>query len=108
GLSETEVRKIANWLNQSFYKPLVFMDRPSRIYYAMYDGSMELLHNGIENGYVQLEMKCDSPYSYKPVVTTPHYEYTSGISNTVTIKNTGDVEVQPIVTITKIGNGNVK
>lgn len=58
------LRKIARWLFQPYYKPLILDSNPNRIFYVMIEGSSSLFHNGAKEGYVELTMRGDSPYSY--------------------------------------------
>ena len=58
------LRKLARWFFQPHYKPLVFSSNPNRVFYAMFEGDSQLFHNGLNEGYIELEIRCDSPYSY--------------------------------------------
>lgn len=64
-------RQVARWLFQDYYKPLYFESNPNRIFYAIIEGSSELIHNGVTdyNGahaYITVNVRCDSPYAYTP------------------------------------------
>ncbi|MFJ7648596.1 distal tail protein Dit [Lysinibacillus sp. NPDC097279] len=63
-VNEHDLRKIARWLFQPYYKPLVFDHNPNRVMYALVEGDSRLIHNGLKQGYVELAIRCDSPYSY--------------------------------------------
>jgi phage-related protein len=69
-----KIRKVARWLDQDYYKPFYTTDNPNRIFYCMLHSSSTLLHNGLKEGYVELEMRCDSPYSYSPQYWSEWYE----------------------------------
>lgn len=58
------LRRLARWLFQPYYKPLVFDSNPNRVFYAMFEGDSQLFHNGLNEGYIELNIRCDSPYSY--------------------------------------------
>lgn len=58
------LRRIARWLFQPYYKPLIFDANPNRVFYAIVEGDSKLFHNGAKEGYVELNIRCDSPYSY--------------------------------------------
>ncbi|OXS74299.1 hypothetical protein B1B04_09235 [Lysinibacillus sp. KCTC 33748] len=58
------LRKLARWFFQPHYKPLVFDSNPNRVFYAMFEGDSQLFHNGLNEGYIELNIRCDSPYSY--------------------------------------------
>jgi phage-related protein len=108
GLSEENRRKVARWLNQPFYKELYFSEQPDRRFYAMYVGSPSLLHNGIEEGYVQLEMRCDTSHSYSPVYISDIYDLSDNVDSTeITFTNNGDLDCEPVLYISKVGNGDI-
>lgn len=92
------LRQIARWLNQDYYKPFFFNDNPDRIAYAMVDGSSSLYHNGMREGYVTLNIKCNSPYTYSPLQT---HELSTSESDSYQIFNEGDLSVKPVIWITK-------
>lgn len=70
--SKSKMRKISRWLFKNYYKPLIFETNPNRIFYAIIEGDSVFKHNGIDDGYVELNVRCDSPYTY-----TPEYELTN-------------------------------
>jgi|SRR6185312_10207169 len=80
------LRSIARWLFQPYYKPLVFDSNPSRIFYAIVEGNSSLFHNGIKEGYVELNIRCDSPYGYSPEYTENNIEFRDD-DNSVEISN---------------------
>lgn len=69
-----KIRQVARWLDQDYYKPFFTTDNPERIFYCMLHSSSSLIHNGAKEGYVEVEMRCDSPYSYSPQYITEWYE----------------------------------
>lgn len=66
GYDNQRIREIARWLNQDYYKPFYTLENPDRIFYCMLEGDSSLFHNGIQQGYITLTMRCDSPFSYTP------------------------------------------
>lgn len=61
--TEDKRRRVARWLFKNYYKPLVFDSDPNRYFQAILEGSSELIHNGAE-GYIEVNVRCDSPYGY--------------------------------------------
>ena len=61
--TEEKRRRVARWLFQDYYKPLVFDSDPNRYFKAILEGSSEFVHNGQE-GYIEINIRCDSPYGY--------------------------------------------
>ncbi|MFC8688147.1 phage tail domain-containing protein [Brevibacillus porteri] len=69
-----KIRQVARWLDQDYYKPFFTTDNPDRIFYCMLHSSSTLIHNGAKEGYVEIEMRCDSPYSYSPQYLSEWFE----------------------------------
>ncbi|MEX0595456.1 MAG: distal tail protein Dit, partial [Candidatus Paceibacterota bacterium] len=65
--AEINLRKIARWLDKSYYKPFYFKDKPDQIFYCMPTETPSMAHSGIKKGFISLTMRCNSPYSYSPV-----------------------------------------
>jgi predicted phage tail component-like protein len=101
-----KLRAIARWLTTSYYKPLQFSDNLDRVYYALLTSDSHLIHTG-SNGYITVNFRCDSPYSYSPVIESPVYDLSSNPANGTTIQfnNTGDLSVLPEMWIDKVGFG---
>ena len=101
---DNKIREIARWLgNQEYYQPLYFDTNIDRIFYCMYVGEATLFHNGLKEGYVELEMRCDSPYSYSPVYASEVYSSPAQII----FENKGDVSIYPEISIIKNGDGDL-
>ena len=73
--AEDTLRRIARWFFQPYYKPLVFDSNPNRVFYAMFEGESTLFHNGMKEGYIELDIRCDSPYAYSHETTIEDVEY---------------------------------
>ncbi|WP_348537792.1 phage tail protein, partial [Paenibacillus sp. LBL] len=72
---EQRIREVARWLDQDYYKPFYTSDNPERIFYCLLNSDSNLLHNGLKQGYITLEMRCDSPFSYSPEYVSKVYEW---------------------------------
>lgn len=103
---DKKIREIARWLTQDYYKPLWFSENPDRWFYCVSIEDATLVHNGLKQGYVKLKMRCDSPYSYTPVMTSPIYDFSTG-TGVIDFVNDGDTILKPEIWIQKIGNGDV-
>lgn len=65
--NEQKIREIVRWLlGHEYYQPLIFSNDPERIYYCLVIDEPILLHNGLSEGFVNLNFRCDSPYIYSP------------------------------------------
>ncbi|KOS61417.1 phage tail family protein [Lysinibacillus agricola] len=63
-VEDKDIRKITRWLFQPYYKPLVLESNPNRVFNALVEGDSKLLHNGLKQGHVEFNIRCDSPYTY--------------------------------------------
>jgi phage-related protein len=106
---ENKIREVARWLNQSYYQPFYTTDNTNRIFYCILNSSSNLLHNGLKQGYVTIEMRCDSPYSYSSQYLSKVYDFSANNPSGTRIDfiNHGDVVCKPEMWITKIGNGDI-
>ncbi|MEY9092381.1 phage tail domain-containing protein [Paenibacillus sp. RC84] len=75
GYDEEHLRKVARWLNVDYYKPFYTEANPEHIYYCMPVSGSQLFHNGGNQGYIRLTMRCDGPYAYSPKYTSRLYEW---------------------------------
>lgn len=77
--SETDnidyLRSVTRWLFQDQYKPLIFNSNPNRVFYAIIEGESNLFHNGAKDGYVEVNVRCNSPYSYTPEYIMNNIEF---------------------------------
>lgn len=105
--NDSLISEIVQWLDVDYYKPLSFSENMDRIYYAMPIDDITLIHNGLKQGYVTLNIRCDSPYSYSPEISTPYYDVSNG-DKIIEINNLGNKHLKPEIFITKIGNGDLK
>lgn len=82
-----KIREVTRWLTeQDYYQELYFTNDigrdPERIFYALFVDDPVLVHNGIREGYVNLTVRCDSPYSYSPMFTSRLYKWDQHKYNT--------------------------
>jgi phage-related protein len=105
---DTLIRDVARWLSPDYYKPLWFVENPSRIFYCMSVDEPKLIHNGLKQGYITLQMRCDSPYTYSPVLTKGWLNFsTITAPTTFEFVNDGDIALYPEMWIRKVGNGDI-
>lgn len=109
GFTDEMAREVGRWVSTKYYAPLVFNERPNRIIYCMYQGDTKLIHNGCQQGYVTLNMKCDAPWYYSNVIESQIYDFSSNVleGSDLTYINNGDLPIKPIIQIEKIGNGDI-
>lgn len=73
-----KISEVAEWLTSpEYYQELYFSNDigvdPERIFYAMFIEDSTLVHNCLKQGYIKLSVRCDSLYSYSPIMTSREY-----------------------------------
>lgn len=106
GWTDESLRKVKRWLKKSYYSKLRFSENPERLYYGVFVGEPKLVHNGVNQGYFTWYFRCDSPYAYSPIYIN-HYDFSKNDINYFEFNNLGDIEVSPIIEITKINKGKI-
>lgn len=105
------IRNVARWLGgQTFYKPLWFAEHPDRIFYCILSDDSNLVHNGLQQGYVTLTMRCDSPYSYSPLFTDSEIDLSTNTASGTVIQftNRGDIICKPEISIKVVTAGDIR
>lgn len=105
GYTDEDIDAIIRWLFVDYYKPLYFEGREDRVYMAMPVDSASIVHNGINEGYFTVSMRCDSSNVYSPVVITPLETVTT--SKTISVEVDSHYDVYPEISFKKIGAGTV-
>lgn len=102
------LKKVKHWLNQDYYKPLMFSSDPERIYYAMCIDDTTIFDTGFDQGYIDLTMRCDSPYAYTPFYSTNDLDFSINPKGRLYgFYNRGDYDCNPEIWIKKVGDGDV-
>jgi phage-related protein len=103
--TDEDIDSIIRWLFVDYYRPLFFEGKEDKIYMAMPIDDPKIVHNGLNEGYFTLMMRCDSSNLYSPTVTT---ELETIIDNkTITIFNDGHYDIYPEISFIKNGAGNI-
>lgn len=100
------IDEIVRWLDVDFYEPLFFEGNINRVFYAMPINTIDQVHNGLKEGYVNLTIRCMDAYSYSQNISTGVIEVTD--EKSVEINNYGHKEMKPEIWLTKIGDGDIK
>lgn len=106
GFTDDQIKEVSMLLVKDDYKPLFFTDNPDRIFYCMPIDSITMSHNGFGEGYLTVKMRCNTAYSFAPVIASDIFDTSTSGSTTITIANNGHVTINPEIWITKVGNGN--
>ena len=98
------LRAIARWLFKDYYKPMYFESSPDKIYYVIFEGTSTLFHNGVKDGYITLNCRCNSPFLFSQEKTE-----TFSVNGTTNFMffNEGDLTMRPKLKITCRSAGNV-
>lgn len=106
--TEQKIDEIIMWLFQDRYRPLFFEDKPNRVFQCMPIDDSAIVHNGLKEGYVIVNMRCKSSKIESPVNITPTHDLSNNLSKyQIKIKNEGHVEIYPEISITKVGDGHI-
>ena len=101
------IDNVINWLFVDYYKPLYFEGAENKIFYCMPVDDSSIIHNGLNQGYIQLQMRCDSSYVYSPVFLSEKYDLSNGQTKIIELYNRGHTIIYPEISIEKIEDGNV-
>ena len=104
-----QIRRINRWLNVDFYKEFYFMDFPQYRFFAMPILDSFITHNGMNQGYMELQMRTNDAYAYSQEYLSENYDLTwnSPDGTLITIENNGDVPLEIEMWIKKYGDGNI-
>lgn len=105
--TDKDLDDIIRWLFSDYYKPLYFEGREDRIFYCMPDGDSLLTHNGLNEGYITITMRCNSSNLYSPISFTPLHTIIDNSTKTIDIYNNGHYTIYPEISIEKIDDGKV-
>lgn len=105
--SDKNLNDIVRWLFADYYKPLYFLGREDRVFYCMPVGDSRIIHNGLNEGYFTVTMRCNSPFVYSPFVVSEEYDLSDGNNKTIELFNDGYKDLYPEISISKIEDGTV-
>jgi len=101
-------REVASWLDNGAFAEFYTADQEDKRFFLLYEGGIDLTTNGSQEGYVEVQFRHISPYTYSPV--QHRFNDFSAISSPAafTFDNKGDAELYPqSLTIRKFGAGNL-
>ena len=104
------VRNTIQWLFKDYYCPLYFSENPTKIFYAVVTDDIKQFTNGMQEGYVTLNFRCNTFHAYSPVYLSDVYDLDTNTSSGTIIDftNNGDVSLYPEILLTKtIEDGNI-
>lgn len=103
--TDSKIDSIIKWLFVDQYKPLYFEGKENRIYMCLPIGDPQIVHNGLNQGYFTIHMRCDSSSIYSQSQTTDLTTVTT--SATITINSDSHKDIFPEISIKKSGIGTI-
>lgn len=91
-------RELARWLDTDNYEEFYSVDDITKKYYCQYVSGIDLNYTGSLQGYIEVEMRCDSPWAYSPIYTQ-QYDFSVNSMNEFSFINEGDDYCQPEIQI---------
>ncbi|MCE5220060.1 MAG: hypothetical protein LLF98_02030 [Clostridium sp.] len=110
--TNSSLDEVKDWLCQSYYKPLQFSENLDRIYYAMITESSDIVHNGLNQGYLKLTFETNAYHGFSPVYQSPLYNLDNNTADGTIIelinKGSKDLLLYPEISLVKtIEDGDV-
>jgi phage-related protein len=100
-------REVARWLDTNTYELFYSYDDKNKLYYCQYIGGIDLNDTGSMQGYIEVQMRCDSPYAYSPFYETVIYDYGSGNTGIYEFYNYSDETIKPEIEISIYQDGDI-
>ncbi len=100
---EDLMKEVVQTFNVDYYKPLWFQDVEDSIFYCMYDGDARLIHNGLQQGYIEIQLRCNDICAYSREKTSIHEDSFDSIS----FRNRGNLPIYPTIKFIKDGQGDI-
>lgn len=72
--NEKLINDVIRWLDVDTYQPLFFEGNLDKVFYALPTDGINKIHNGLKEGYLTLNMRCNSGKTYSHIISTPMYE----------------------------------
>lgn len=72
--NERLIHEVTMWLNVNTYQPLFFNEDIDRVFYVLPVEGIEKVHNGLKEGYLILNMRCNSSKSYSHRQITKEFD----------------------------------
>lgn len=73
GWDDRKISRVIRWLNVDTYQPLYFSADVDKVFYVIPVDGVDKLHNGLKEGYLDLNMRCNSSKTYSHEIMTPTY-----------------------------------
>jgi len=105
---DDKLRATARWLCQDYYKEMSFSDNPDIKYYTIANSTVDLVHNSLKQGYLNINFRNIDNYKYSSTFLSPIYDFSvNNLTTVIQFINNGDVDCKPMLSLQKVGNGNI-
>jgi phage-related protein len=98
------IDEIIRWLDKDYYQPLYFSSNKDRIFYAMSTDTIDQIHNGLKNGYVNITFRTKGSETFSPDIYSSVYKVEE--ETMIELDNLGHVDVFPEINLQKISDGD--
>ncbi|SNZ09919.1 Phage-related protein [Terribacillus aidingensis] len=107
--NEFDLSNIKKWLYLDNYAPLSFEADIDKVFYVLFHDVSTLKHNARGEGYITVQVRCDSPFSYSHIISSPIYNTADPLIKVpIEIDNNGELPIMPVIHIEKTGNGSIE
>jgi phage-related protein len=100
-MTDAQIKDIFKWLLNDYYEELFFEDEADRIYYCIPISQPRIVHNGMNQGYIVIQMRTYDGYLYsREIIRTFDFTANTAEGMNFSLHNEGDEEIYPFITIT--------
>ena len=93
-------------VNNKYIPMRVVMENEPRVYFVKYIGGVDIFTNTVQEGYLTVHFRCDSPYWYSNYCISID-DFSDAESNIKIFENRGNVICLPKLTVEKVGDGSI-
>lgn len=107
--TDDNLREVARWLNVDYYKEFYFLENPQYRFFVIPITDSMIVHNGMNQGYITLTMRCNDAYAYSEEFLTEEFDLSANteLGTQIIINNNGDIPIAFEMWVTKIGAGDL-
>ena len=87
------LRDLSRWLTKDYYVPFGVAGS-DKMFYVMYVGESELIHNANSQGYIELTLRTNAPWAYSEI-KTKEFTFDPTVQSEIHFENIGDLPIEP-------------
>lgn len=106
---DEKLRQVSRWLNVDYYKEFYFIENPTFRYFAMPVSDVNIVHNGLKQGYITLTMRTNDSFAFSEEILTQEYDLSinAETGTKIRIDNNGDLPLAIEMWIRKTSDGDI-